>query len=290
MTQKKDLRHGLGRGLAALLPAVEAQGDEPVREVPVKEIRPNSFQPRRVFDEEKLAELAESVRAHGVLQPVVVRAVIGGFELVAGERRWRAAQLAGLERVPVVVRELSDAEMMEIALIENLQREDLNPLEEATAYQRLLQEFGLTQEELARRLGKSRSHIANIIRLLNLPAGVQEYVSRGTISMGHARALLALEDAELQNQVCRQVVTKNLSVRETENLIRSLLMRKKQQKKKKPVALDPWMVEVETNLKHALATQVRIKPGRRGGRIEIEYYSTEDLERLTGLLAREAGL
>ncbi|HHV58638.1 MAG TPA: ParB/RepB/Spo0J family partition protein [Firmicutes bacterium] len=290
MTQKKDLRHGLGRGLAALLPAVEAQGDEPVREVPVKEIRPNSFQPRRVFDEEKLAELAESVRAHGVLQPVVVRAVIGGFELVAGERRWRAAQLAGLERVPVVVRELSDAEMMEIALIENLQREDLNPLEEATAYQRLLQEFGLTQEELARRLGKSRSHIANIIRLLNLPAGVQEYVSRGTISMGHARALLALEDAELQNQVCRQVVTKNLSVRETENLIRSLLTRKKQQKKKKPAALDPWMVEVETNLKHALATQVRIKPGRRGGRIEIEYYSTEDLERLTGLLAREAGL
>jgi len=272
------------------LPAVEAQGDEPVREVPVKEIRPNSFQPRRVFDEEKLAELAESVRAHGVLQPVVVRAVIGGFELVAGERRWRAAQLAGLERVPVVVRELSDAEMMEIALIENLQREDLNPLEEATAYQRLLQEFGLTQEELARRLGKSRSHIANIIRLLNLPAGVQEYVSRGTISMGHARALLALEDAELQNQVCRQVVTKNLSVRETENLIRSLLTRKKQQKKKKPAALDPWMVEVETNLKHALATQVRIKPGRRGGRIEIEYYSTEDLERLTGLLAREAGL
>ncbi|BCV23786.1 ParB/RepB/Spo0J family partition protein [Gelria sp. Kuro-4] len=290
MTQKKDVRHGLGRGLAALLPAVEAQGDEPVREVPVKEIRPNSFQPRRVFDEEKLAELAESVRAHGVLQPVVVRAVIGGFELVAGERRWRAAQLAGLERVPVVVRELSDAEMMEIALIENLQREDLNPLEEATAYQRLLQEFGLTQEELARRLGKSRSHIANIIRLLNLPAGVQEYVSRGTISMGHARALLALEDAELQNQVCRQVVTKNLSVRETENLIRSLLTRKKQQKKKKPAALDPWMVEVETNLKHALATQVRIKPGRRGGRIEIEYYSTEDLERLTGLLAREAGL
>jgi ParB family chromosome partitioning protein len=290
VTQKKDVRHGLGRGLAALLPAVEAQGDEPVREVPVKEIRPNSFQPRRVFDEEKLAELAESVRAHGVLQPVVVRAVIGGFELVAGERRWRAAQLAGLERVPVVVRELSDAEMMEIALIENLQREDLNPLEEATAYQRLLQEFGLTQEELARRLGKSRSHIANIIRLLNLPAGVQEYVSRGTISMGHARALLALEDAELQNQVCRQVVTKNLSVRETENLIRSLLTRKKQQKKKKPAALDPWMVEVETNLKHALATQVRIKPGRRGGRIEIEYYSTEDLERLTGLLAREAGL
>lgn len=287
MTQKKEEKRGLGRGLAALLPAVEVQAGEPVQEVAVKEIRPNSYQPRRVFNEEKLAELAESVRIHGVLQPVVVRAVIGGFELVAGERRWRAAQLAGLERVPAVVRELGDAEMMEIALVENLQREDLNPLEEATAFQRLIQEFGLTQEELGRRLGKSRSHIANIMRLLNLPAAVQENVSRGTITMGHARALLALEDAELQNQVCRQVVAKNLSVRETENMVRTLLTRKKEEKKKKAQRPDPWMAAMETNLKHALATQVRIKPGRRGGKIEIEYYSNEDLERLTSLLARE---
>lgn len=288
MPQKKNEKHGLGRGLAALLPVVEARTDEPVRELALTEIRPNSFQPRKTFDEEKLAELAASIKAHGVLQPVVVRAVIGGFELVAGERRFRAAQMAGLSKIPAVVRELSDAEMMELALIENLQREDLNPLEEAVAFQRLLQEFGLTQEELARHLGKSRSHIANTIRLLNLPESVQENVSRGTITMGHARALLALEDPELQNQVSRRIIEKGLSVRDTENLVRSLLARKKQGARKKRPQLDPWLTEVETNLKHALATQVRIKPGRRGGKIEIEYYSTEDLERLTGLLLNEA--
>lgn len=286
MARKKEEKRGLGRGLAALIPTAEP-GDEPVREVPVGQIRPNGFQPRRVFDEEKLAELAESVRAHGILQPVVVRAVIGGFELVAGERRWRAAQMAGLDRVPVVVRELSDAEMMELALIENLQREDLNPLEEAAAYQRLLDEFGLTQEELARRVGKSRSHIANTIRLLNLPSEVQESVSRGTISMGHARALLGLEDQALEVEVCRRVSEKGLSVRETENLVRSLLTKKKAGQRKKEERLDPWLNEVANSLKRALATQVRIRPGKRGGKIEIEYYSAEDLERLAELLLAE---
>ena len=197
MKAKQKPKRGLGKGLSALIPAKEESStEEGVQEINIKEIRPNRFQPRHDFDEEKLAELAESVRVHGILQPIVVRAVIGGYELVAGERRWRAAQLAKLSSIPAVVRELSEAEMMEIALIENIQREDLNPLEEAEALQRLLTEFGLTQEELARRIGKSRSHIANTLRLLNLTPEVQSYVSRGTISMGHARALLAIGEAQ----------------------------------------------------------------------------------------------
>ncbi|MGI6603766.1 MAG: ParB/RepB/Spo0J family partition protein [Firmicutes bacterium] len=283
MSRKNQGKRGLGRGLAALIPESEPHEGETIQQVPLREIRPNAHQPRQVFDEEKLAELTESVRTHGVLQPVVLRPVIGGYELVAGERRWRAAQAAGLSAIPAVVRELSDSEMTEVALIENIQREDLNPLEEAAAYERLSQEFGLTQEELARRVGKSRSHIANILRLLNLPPEVQANVSRGTITMGHARALLALPEAALQAQVCRQIIDKGLSVRETENLVRSQLSKKERQKKKEAPA-NPWLAEMETRLKQTLSTQVRIKQGRRRGKIEIEYYSLEDLERLTALL------
>ncbi len=283
MKAKKGEKRGLGKGLEALIPAAQAREGEPVQEIGIEEIRPNSFQPRRVFDEEKLAELAESVRVHGILQPVVVRAVIGGYELVAGERRWRAAQLAGLSSIPAVIRELSDGEMMEVALIENIQREDLNPLEEAEALQRLLTEFGLTQEELAQRVGKSRSHIANMLRLLNLTEEVQNNVSRGTISMGHARALLALDEAQAQVAACRQVVEKGLSVRQTEELVRETRHKRPSARQKK-TTVDPWLQEIETTLKHALATGVRIRPGRRGGKIEIEYYSTEDLERLVEAL------
>jgi ParB family chromosome partitioning protein len=280
---KRSEKRGLGKGLGALIPATEAQEGEPVREIPVTKIRANSFQPRRVFDEDKLAELAESITTHGILQPVVARSVIGGYELVAGERRWRAAQLAGLTTIPAVVRELSDGEMMEVALVENIQRQDLNPLEEAEALHRLMTEFGLTQEELAQRVGKSRSHIANTLRLLNLTSEVQNYVSRGTISMGHARALLALEEAQVQVAACRQVVEKGLSVRQTEELVRDKRSRARASRKKKP-SPDPWIREIETALKRSLATGVRIRPGRRGGKIEIEYYSAEDLERLTAIL------
>lgn len=283
MKEKRKEKRGLGKGLSALIPVPEVREEEGVQEVNIQEIRPNSFQPRRVFDEEKLAELAESVRVHGILQPVVARAVIGGYELVAGERRWRAAQLAGLKSIPAVVRELSEAEMMEIALIENIQREDLNPLEEAEAFQRLLTEFGLTQEDLAQRVGKSRSHIANILRLLNLPTEVQDYVSRGTISMGHARALLALTEPRIQIAACREIVEKGLSVRETEQLSRDA--KRKTPKQKTPT--DPWLLELETKIRHALATGVKIKPGRRGGKIEIEYYSNDELERLADLLQGE---
>jgi len=281
---KRSEKRGLGKGLGALIPVAEPEDEETVREINIEDIRPNSFQPRRAFDEEKLAEMAESVRTHGILQPVVVRSIIGGYELVAGERRWRAAQLAGLVRIPAVVRELSEGEMMEVALIENIQREDLNPLEEAEAFKILLTEFGLTQEELAQRVGKSRSHIANILRLLNLTPEVQSYVSRGTITMGHARALLALSEPRAQLAACRQVVEKGLSVRETEELSRRVPAKPAQKRRIPP---DPELLELETRIRRALSTKVRIRPGRKGGKIEIEYYSAEELERLAALLQGE---
>lgn len=284
MKAKRSEKRGLGKGLGALIPVAEPEDEETVREINIEDIRPNSFQPRRAFDEEKLAEMAESVRTHGILQPVVVRSIIGGYELVAGERRWRAAQLAGLVRIPAVVRELSEGEMMEVALIENIQREDLNPLEEAEAFKILLTEFGLTQEELAQRVGKSRSHIANILRLLNLTPEVQSYVSRGTITMGHARALLALSEPRAQLAACRQVVEKGLSVRETEELLRRVPAKPAQKKRIPP---DPGLLELETRIRRALSTKVRIRPGRKGGKIEIEYYSAEELERLAALLQGE---
>ncbi|HHT70560.1 MAG TPA: ParB/RepB/Spo0J family partition protein [Firmicutes bacterium] len=284
MKAKRSEKRGLGKGLGALIPVAEPEDEETVREINIEDIRPNSFQPRRAFDEEKLAEMAESVRTHGILQPVVVRSIIGGYELVAGERRWRAAQLAGLVRIPAVIRELSEGEMMEVALIENIQREDLNPLEEAEAFKILLTEFGLTQEELAQRVGKSRSHIANILRLLNLTPEVQSYVSRGTITMGHARALLALSEPRAQLAACRQVVEKGLSVRETEELLRRVPAKPAQKKRIPP---DPGLLELETRIRRALSTKVRIRPGRKGGKIEIEYYSAEELERLAALLQGE---
>lgn len=284
MKAKRSEKRGLGKGLGALIPVAEPEDEETVREINIEDIRPNSFQPRRAFDEEKLAEMAESVRTHGILQPVVVRSIIGGYELVAGERRWRAAQLAGLVRIPAVIRELSEGEMMEVALIENIQREDLNPLEEAEAFKILLTEFGLTQEELAQRVGKSRSHIANILRLLNLTPEVQSYVSRGTITMGHARALLALSEPRAQLAACRQVVEKGLSVRETEELSRRVPAKPAQKKRIPP---DPGLLELETRIRRALSTKVRIRPGRKGGKIEIEYYSAEELERLAALLQGE---
>lgn len=263
---------------------MEAKFGESVKELSLTEIRANTFQPRREFDEEKLAELAKSITVHGVLQPVVTRPVIGGYELVAGERRWRAAKLAGLITIPAVIRELSDGEMLEVALVENIHRQDLNPIEEAQALQRLMNEFGMTQEDAAKRVGKSRSHVANTLRLLNLPIEIQKYVSRETISMGHARALLSLDDVGGQTEVCHQVAEKGLSVRQTEELVRQRKNRSRPASRIKKAVLDPWLSDIETTLKRSLSTGVRIKPGKRGGKIEIEYYSSDDLDRLTAAL------
>lgn len=273
-------KRGLGRGLSALIPETNLeQGDKP-GEIRLDEIVPNPYQPRRLFDQEKLDELAESIRKHGVLQPIVVRKAGERYEIVVGERRYRAARQAGLESIPAVVREYDDRDMMQIALVENLQREDLNPIEEAEGYRRLMSEFGLTQEELGAVLGKSRSAVANTLRLLKLDPFVQESVSRGTLSMGHARALLALESPADQIRVCRKVVEEGLSVRQTEELVKRLLTPAQRVKHSKETARDPNIVEIEDRLKRSLGTQVRIKPGQRRSVIEIEYYSSDDLERI----------
>lgn len=277
-------KRGLGRGLGAFFTPGE---DEPQAEISVTEIVANKFQPRRTFDESALNELAQSIKLHGVIQPILVRRTAVGYELVAGERRWRAAQMAGLTAIPAVVREYTDGEMTEIALIENIQRENLNPLEEAAGYKRLMEEFGLTQEDVARKIGRSRSLIANTVRLLHLPPGVQDYVSRGTLSMGQARPLLALEDQELQQEAADNIIAEELSARDAEELVRRLLNSPRPKKVKKTEKREIFLAEAEERLKMVLGTQVRIKPGKMRSKIEIEFYSADDLERIIEVLTAQ---
>ena len=274
-------KKGLGRGLEALIPDMGRQ-EAPVVEVPIDRIVPSSFQPRRQFDDEGMRELVESVREHGVLQPVVLRKKGERLELVAGERRWRAAKEAGLGTVPAVVRDVTDREAMEIALVENLQREDLNPLEEAEAFERLGREFGLTQEEIARRVGKSRPHIANVMRLLHLEKVVQELVRSGRLSMGHARALLGLQ-GKLQERIAEMVVARGLSVRQTEELVRKAgagATGRKAKGTRSGERAAAEVLEIEGRLRLALGTRVRIVGDGARGRIEISYFSRDDLERI----------
>jgi ParB family chromosome partitioning protein len=274
---------GLGKGLGALLPDLDQ--DESVREVPLKELRPNPYQPRKKFDEEALAELGRSIKRHGLVQPLIVRKSIHGYEIVAGERRFRAAEMVNLERVPVVVRECDEDQMMEIALIENLQREDLNPLEIAKAYQKLMEHLSLTQEELAERVGKGRSSVTNFLRLLQLPPEIQEEVSRGTLSMGHARALLAIKDKELQKKVAKQVIKEGLSVRQLEELTQKMSQARSRQQAAS--FTPPQYRQFEDLLQEVLSTPVKIHRGRKKGRIEIEFYSEKELERLVELLHQQ---
>ncbi|EAX47003.1 parB-like partition proteins [Thermosinus carboxydivorans Nor1] len=276
---------GLGRGLDALFPAAPASDDEPVNEIAIKEITPNRFQPRRTFDPEALEELAQSIRQYGVVQPIVVRKTMNGYELVAGERRWRASQMAGLKTIPAVVRDYTDAEMTEIALIENLQRQDLNPIEEANAYRRLMDEFGLTQEEVARKIGRSRSLIANMVRLLNLAPAVQDHVSRGTLTVGQARPLLALDKEELQIEAAEMIIAEDLSARDAEELVKRLSSAPRKKKQSQPEKKEFFVAEAEDRLKLLLGTQVKIKPGKMKSKIEIEFYSMEDLDRILDILS-----
>ncbi|MBC7338880.1 MAG: ParB/RepB/Spo0J family partition protein [Firmicutes bacterium] len=269
-------RRGLGKGLGALLPQ-----EGLVQDIAVEQVRPAPGQPRQRVDEEGLAELAQSVRAHGVLQPVLVRPVAGGYELVAGERRWRAAQLAGLKTIPAVVKEVDEAERLELALVENLQREDLNPMEEAAGFRQLLEKFGYTQEQLAARVGKSRSYVANTLRLLALAEEVQEMVRAGRLSAGHARALLALPDRSAQVATAETLVQRGASVREAEEMVRRQLEGGAQERRpKEDEKWAPW----EDRLRRVLGTKVSIRGGEERGRIEIQYYSRADLERLLELL------
>jgi ParB family chromosome partitioning protein len=281
-------QRGLGRGLDALFSGSQAVEKEPlVTTIPITQIIPNKFQPRRVFDETALLELVSSISQYGILQPLVVRKSNKVYELVAGERRWRASQKAGLKEIPVIIKEYTDGEMTEIALIENIQREDLNAIEEALAYRRLMNDFGLTQEEVAKRIGRSRSVIANMVRLLNLHPTVQDYVSRGTLSMGQSRPLLGLETLELQLEAAEIIIEDDLSARDAEELVKRLSDKTKQvkQQTKNMEEKNFFVIEAEDRLKMILGTQVRIKPGKLKSKIEIEFSSSEDLDRIIEVLS-----
>jgi ParB family transcriptional regulator, chromosome partitioning protein len=272
-------KRGLGRGLGALLASTPTEG-EALIEVPLEEISPNPNQPRRALDPSSLEELAASIKASGVLQPVIVRKTPRGYELIAGERRWRAARQAGLERIPVIVREATDGESLELALVENLLREDLNPVEEAEAYTKLLAQFGWTQEELSQRIGKDRSSIANSLRLLRLPDIILEDLRAGRLTMGHARALLALTLASEQLKLRDEILAHSWSVRTTEE---SVSVRRPVQTARRRRSAE--LEALEEALQRALMTRVKIVGHERRGKIEITYATAEELERITASLA-----
>ena len=284
-------KRALGRGLSALIPqagAVPTTGDLPgnsVMRLPIESIRRDSGQPRKVFDEVRLKELAESIRAQGLIQPVLVRKDAEGYRLIAGERRWRAAQLAGLQEIPSIVREASDAQAFELALVENLQRADLNPIEEAEGYRRLIDEFSLTQEQVSHKVGKDRSSVANALRLLGLPEEVKDMLSDGALDMGHARALLGVSKPGQLLPLARRVAAEKMSVRQTEQLARQHkgtgVDRKKREDKSSAQAR-----QVVEDLQRALGTKVRLSDRAGKGTIEIDFFSYEDLDRLLALLRK----
>ncbi|PYZ96251.1 chromosome partitioning protein ParB [Alteribacter lacisalsi] len=278
---------GLGKGIQALFPDSSEQRTERVEEIPVSDIRPNPYQPRKHFSEEAIGELKRSIEQHGVLQPVIVRKSIKGFELVVGERRFKASKAAGLKEIPAVVRELNEDEMMEIALIENLQREDLNALEEAKAYQKLLEHLQVTQDELSRKLGKSRPHIANHLRLLQLPEMAQEFLAEGKLSMGHGRALLGLKNKDSLTGALQKTVKEKLSVRQLEEYVQKLNKEVSRETKDSKRQLTPYVREREASLKKYFGTNVQIRQGKKKGKIEIDFFSEDDLDRILTLLDRE---
>ncbi len=286
-------KKGLGRGLQALIPDVKpsqestSENTSKVLELPIAEIRPREDQPRRFFSDEKLEELAQSIKEHGVIQPIVVRKTDQGYEIIAGERRWRASRKAGLEFIPALVKDFQDCDVNEVALIENLQREDLNPIEEALAFQKLVTEFRLTQEQLAQRLGKSRPYIANSLRLLNLPPGIQQLVASGEMTSGHVRPLLGIKSREKQLQLVEVIRKKGLSVRQTEELVKSfektdIEKADKTENKKSPV--NPIFLQAEDRLRSQFGTAVKIKSQGKKGKIEIEYYDDDDFNRILELV------
>ncbi len=294
-------RGGLGKGLDSLIPetikpvtqekpkVVEKIVEKPVEQkVKISKIGPREDQPRKQFDEDSLTELAESIKQFGIIQPLVVQEKNGFYEIIAGERRWRAAKMAGLKEVPVIVKEYSDLEIMEISLIENIQRENLNPIEEALAYKRLLNEFHLKQDEVAERVSKSRAAVTNSMRLLKLDERVQQMLIDDMLSTGHARALLAIEDPEQQVQIATKVFDEKLSVREVEKLVKKLQETKPEKTKEEPT--DSFIYQdLEEKMKTAMGTKVSIKQKAKGkGKIEIEYYSKEDLERIYEMLTRKS--
>lgn len=282
---KKKAELGLGRGLNALLgdPVLQNQGEGSVS-LPISQVEPGLNQPRKRFDPDSLSELADSIRIHGVIQPLTVRRLSSGYyQIIAGERRWRAAKEAGLDEIPAVIIEADDRKVMELGLIENLQREDLNPAEEARGYQTLMTEYGLTQEQVAQRMGKSRPAVTNALRLLNLPEDLMALVEDGSLSAGHARALLGAPNQTLQRQAAKAVLEKGLSVRQTEALVKAL-QKEKKEKPQEDNVLAIYLADIEKNLGSQLGRKVHIQHKGKKGKVELEYYSEDDLDALLRLL------
>ncbi len=285
---RKPRKMALGRGLDALLPGGgdtdRKEAPQPYKPCAINRIRPNRHQPRRHFAEDEMAALAASIKSQGIIQPLIVREDATGYELVAGERRLRAAKAAGLTEVPVVIKDMSDAEMLEMSIVENIQREDFNPIEEADAYHRLMSEFGLTQDQAAARVGKSRSAIANFLRLRQLEEPIKQSIEAGLISMGHARALLGLESAAERRNVWRTITARRLSVRETEKLIRNIKTVPQRNTAPQPSSIDRHLSSVAEDLSRHYGTKVTIQRKGQRGSVAIEFYNDDDLDRLIGLL------
>ncbi|MDG5473877.1 ParB/RepB/Spo0J family partition protein [Jeotgalibacillus sp. ET6] len=274
---------GLGKGVHALFKDMSSVGDEQVQQLSLKDIRPNPYQPRKIFQKESIEELKKSIQQHGILQPIIVRKSIKGFEIVVGERRFRACKEAGLHHIPAVVRDLTDQQMMELAVLENLQREDLTPIEEANAYETLMNKLSITQDQLAKTLGKSRPHIANHVRLLTLPEAVQDHISEGELSMGHGRALLGLKKKNQLEELTEKVIKEKMTVRALEQLIQKM-NDVPRETKKKPKKQIPFYREHEGILRERFGTSVAIKKSKNKGKIEIEFMTDDDLERILSLL------
>ena len=278
-------KFGLGKGLGALIPEEESQKENNNGKmlIPINNIKSNVKQPRKSFDNDKIIELAESIKQHGIIQPLIVNKRKDDFyTIVAGERRWRAAKLIGVKEVPAIVMYLTDKEILEVSLIENIQRQDLNPIEEAIAYKKLLTDFKLTQEELSKRMGKSRTAITNVMRLVNLDSRVQQYLIEGVLSEGHGRTLLSLNDGDLQYEVAQKVIDEEMSVRQLENFIKSMTIGKKENKKNKE--LNPYYKDIREKLQDYFGTKVNLTSKKNKGKIEIEYYSEEDLQRILDII------
>ncbi|MEA4846792.1 MAG: ParB/RepB/Spo0J family partition protein [Clostridiaceae bacterium] len=277
-------KRGLGKGLGALIPEGEETDRNSIIEIKITDIEANDKQPRKAFDDETLGDLSESIKEHGVVQPIIVRKLGSGYQIIAGERRWRASRLAGKKTIPAIVKDCSNLEVMELALIENLQREDLNSIEEATAYKSLIEEYNMTQEEISKKIGKSRPSIANSLRLLQLPQEIKNMISEGKISQGHARALLAIAGEKKQLDMAEKIIAQQLNVRQIEKLAKET-----KHINKKEVLPDKYQIEInqlEERLKAALGTKVTIRHRNNKGRIEIEYYSNDELDRLLDLLEK----
>lgn len=277
------VKKALGKGLGALLE--NDDNNELIKEININQIEPNTDQPRKNFDDKKIEKLSESIKKHGVIQPIVVKLMENDFyQIIAGERRWRASRKAGVKKIPAIVKDYSKNEILEIALIENIQREDLNPIEESQAYKRLIEEYSLTQEDISKRVGKSRSAIANSLRLLNLDESVKNYLIEGKLSIGHARSLLAVENKEYQLEIADRIINEKLTVRETEKLIKKISRNNVQKKKKNNNNYSQEYKHIEEDLSERLGTKVNIKNKKNKGIIEIEYYSIEDMDRILKIL------